>query len=381
MLKLKINARELKTITEKVICNVEKSKIEILECIKIESKENTLYFSTTNMERFLTVKTDNYIPITDGTICINNKDFSLLLKMKNEIELTEQDGVLLVRNGNKTLKMKLQDVESFPEFPKEEVKNVLKMPESELAEVLKNLYSWTHQDGNRPTMTCYNFNLQYKRVEALDGFRIGMKSFDADYIIDADTKSFTLQNKAHNSLKKAISEKGSNIITLGINEKYVSIIGKDFEFYNRKIDGEYFDVQKTLPMEHKHSFEVNTEELKQITQYNVDLLKKSDNKSHMLFYGKENTLQTYFRTEKFETIDKINAENLSIDKELLIAFNPIYITEALKLADTEQVRIELCTNISPMMMYADKYSFLVLPVRITESVDNIVEKLEQNRAA
>ena len=160
MLKLKINASELKTITEKVICNVEKSSLPILECIKIESKENTLYFSTTNMERFLTVKTDNYIPIADGTICIGNKDFSLLLKMKNEIELTEQDGVLLVRNGNKTLKMKLQDVESFPEFPKEEVKNVLKMPESELAEVLKNLYSWTSQDDNRSAMTCYNFNLQ-----------------------------------------------------------------------------------------------------------------------------------------------------------------------------------------------------------------------------
>lgn len=141
------------------------------------------------------------------------------------------------------------------------------------------------------------------------------------------------------------------------------------------------NVQKTLPMEHKHSFEVNTEELKQITQYNVNLLKNSDNKSHMLFYGKENILQTYFETEKFETIDKINAENLSIDKELLIAFNPIYITEALKLADAEQVRIELCTNISPMMMYADKYSFMILPIRIQESTDNIVEKLEQNRAA
>lgn len=381
MLKLKINARDLKTITEKVVCNVGKSKIEILECIKIESKENTLYFSTTNIKRFLTVKTDNYMPITDGTICIGNKDFSLLLKMKNEIELTEQDGALLVRNGNKTLKMKLQDVESFPDFPKEEVENVLKMPESELAEVLKNLYSWTSQDDNRPVMTCYNFNLQYNRIEALDGYRIGMKSFDADCIVDADIKSFTLQNKAYNSLKKAISEKGSDIITLGINEKYVCITGKDFIFYNRKIDDEYFNVQQILPTEHKHSFDVNVEELKQITQYNVDLLKNSDNKLPMLFYGKENTLQTYFKTEKFETIDKINAENLSIDKELLIAFNPKYITEALKLADTEQVRIELYTNLAPMMMYADKYSFLVLPVRIPENMNNIVEKLEQNRAA
>ena len=235
-MKIKIEAKELKTITEKVICNIEKSSLPILECIKIESKGNILYFSSTNMERFLTVRTDNYTPIIDGMICIDNKDFSLLLKMKNEIELTEQEGVLIVKNRSKTLKMQVQDVKEFPSFPQEEVKNVLKMPESELAEVLKNLYSWTIQSNNNPVFQCYNFNLQHNRTEALDGFRIAMKSFDTDCIMNADIKNFTLHNKAYDSLKKTIVEKETSIVTFGINENYVCVAGKDFEFQNSNIN-------------------------------------------------------------------------------------------------------------------------------------------------
>jgi len=386
MLKIKIDAKELKTITEKVLCNIDnRSKIETLKCIKLNSINEILSFHTTTLEQFLTVTTSEYTAVNDGTICINNEDFSLLLKMKNEIELTEQEGKLIVKNGNKTLKMNLQDTESFPSFPEEELTEVFKMKESEFAEALKNLYSWTMQGDTKPILTCYNFNLKHNRAEALDGYRIGLKSLVSLNIIDNDKNNVTLQNEAYNRLKKTISEKNTGDIAVSINKKYVCVKGEDFTFYNRQVEGEYIDVEKTIPMTNDHSFTTDSKEFEQVVKYNLDILKadKTIKKpiTLMVLYGNNEGIYSHCATQKFETIDKIETKNLQVTKEFKLAFNAQYLSEALKIVDAEQIEIKANGEFHPMMVYGEQYSFLILPVRFKEDWNKVIEKIEQNRAA
>ncbi len=384
MLKIKIEAKELKAITEKVLCNIDnRTKIETLKCIKLSSNNNILSLHTTTLEQFLTVTTSEYTAINDGTICINNEDFSLLLKMKNEIELTEQEGKLIVKNGNKTLKMNLQDTEAFPAFPEEETTEVFKIKESEFAEVLKNLYSWTMQGDTRPIFTCYNFNLKHNRAEALDGYRIGLKSLVSLDIIDNDKNNVTLQNEAYNRLKKTISEKNAGDVIVSINKKFVCVVGKDFTFYNRQVEGEYIDVEKNIPVTNEHSFTTDTKEFEQVVKYNLDILKADKaTKAHMVVYGNSEALYSHCATQKFETIDKIETKNLQINKEFKFAFNTQYLSEALKIVDAEQIEIKASGEFSPMMVYGNQYYFMILSVRVDgANWIKIIEKIERNRAA
>ena len=280
--------------------------------------------------------------------------------------------------------MKLQNVEDFPESPQEEQEEIFKIKESEFAEILKNLQSFTCQEDTRPILTCYNFNLDNKRIEALDGYRIGMKTLVNLDILNSETKSITLQNTAYNSLKKAIREKGENILTISKGEKYTCVSGEGFSLYNRNVDGEYLNIEQHISNTYDHSFTVNTKEFEQVVKYNIDILKASGTKEKypMKLYADNNGLQSYFKTEKFETIDKIETENLNINNVFKAAFNPSYLNEALKIVDTDKIEIKANGQCHPMMIYGEQYSFLVLPVKVDDKDwEKIAEKIKQDRAA
>ena len=58
-----------------------------------------------------------------------------------------------------------------------------------------------------------------------------------------------------------------------------------------------------------------------------------------------------------------------------IGFNPYFLVDALKMADSEVVSIGGINSKAPFIIDADKYSFLILPVNLSEEIDKMEKYL------
>lgn len=180
---------------------------------------------------------------------------------------------------------------------------------------------------------------------------------------------------AAKDLKKALDKKSNNVITIAEGEKYIVITGKSFTYYQRKIKGEYFRVDQMLNNDFSFSFKAGvTETLEHFKYYTDNVIAKADRKPIILKIGNDKII-TYGRNTRFETSDELKIADFS-GKALTIGFNPYFLVDALKIADSDNVRIGGNNCKTPIMIEADKYSFLVLPVNIeTDTMENYLNKV------
>lgn len=86
---------------------------------------------------------------------------------------------------------------------------------------------------------------------------------------------------------------------------------------------------------------------------------------------KDNTLITYARNQRLEIADSMKINYHSGD-ELAIAFNPYFLVDALKVADSETILISGTSRKAPIYINANKYLFLILP----ENNDSEIESMK-----
>ena len=75
-----------------------------------------------------------------------------------------------------------------------------------------------------------------------------------------------------------------------------------------------------------------------------------------------------------EVADEIENSNF-YGKDITIGFNPYYILDTLKIADSDDVKLELINPKACMMIKAETYSFLVLPINM--AVDGFIDRMEK----
>lgn len=377
MLKIKVDGKELKGIIEKALCNMDKkAALPLLTKVILSDNGNKLTAYTSNLEGYLQVSTDTYASIDTGSIGIDEEDLKVLLKMNNEVTITELDDSILVQNGKKNISLMKYDIKDFPVMPEDIFVDALQFAENDFAETINNLVTFTSDDENNKIMGCFNFNITDNRIETLDGHRIGMKTIkDNEKIID---KGYILvKNNIVTDLKKTLDKKSKLKVMLSHSSKYVKVTGNNFTYIHRKVDGEYYRVGQMLTNDFDLSFKVDTETMLSHMKYYTDNVIEKDNRKLVVLKIENDTLMTYARNSRLEVSDSMVIKEHE-GKDLSIGFNPYYIVDALKFADSNYVSIGGTNSKAPFIINADKYSFLILPVNINgeiEAMESYLSKL------
>lgn len=365
MLKFTIDAKDFKTITQKVLSAApKKAALPILECIKMTIKDDVLTLSGTNLENFINVKTDRIYNTVNGQIAIHKDDIQILNKLIGDITIIETESNIIIQNGNKKMTIPLYSVLDCPEIPvlKEEI-FMLSCKESWFFETLSNLSIFTSKNDTRPILRTFNFNLKNKRVEALDGLRIAIRKMNDEVIINEGETNITIPYPCFDIGKKVFDKKSESIVSIYKDNKYIKIIGENFELIQRKIEGEYFNLDRVLPGENDYDFEIagSVSNLNSILKYDTDILKGSN--IPVVWHSINRDLYVYTKTQRYELLDKIETVSNTMDDKLYISFNPMFITDVLSVVDTEEYVIRGKKSISPIMIYGNEYTFLILPIR------------------
>ena len=383
-MKIRIDAKELKTLLEKVLPQAAKSAYNsALECVKLESKDNVLSATTTDLDSYLTVTTDQYDSITDGTVLIHRDDIKLINKLSGELEISLLlNNEIIIKTEKKSITV-MSNLDDYPDFERHTYSIPLfAIQESEFTIAINKLANFVSCDESNKLMQCYNINMRQNRIEALDGYRIGIVDITPEQF--TDSKTIMLHNKINNDLKKVLNNKSMNYLQFaeckGSNAYYV-ITGKNFTYIQRQIDGDYFNVEQLLFTDYNFKMTVDKKELLEITKFDIDMLRSTKSKNPMVIrYDKEtDNHYIYLDNGRNKAVDKLNTISHDMSgNDLLIGFNPQYINDTLKCLDDDNLTITGTKSYASILISGENERYLILPIKLNEDleiqIDNLIRK-------
>lgn len=336
------------------------------------------------MDQYIELYTDNVEVFEDGKITLNKDDIKLIMKLSDELTITDtRDGKISVNTDKKALSIPCFESEDFPEVPQVEDKTEVAIVSGKyLADAFVNLSTFTADSENNKIMQCLNFNLRDGRIEALDGHRISLKSLQSQQVKDSSINDLLLLNKAANVFKKVLNKYGDSEIAIYNCKEHIVFSGKDFTYTQRKIEGQYFKVCQMLTSDYNHRFTLDCKEMEQTTKESIDLIKAgcSNSKTPMILCFNDEKIKAYTNALRYESMDEVKAENISVEDGFYIGFNPTFWNDAMKVIDTEKALVTMTNSKAPAMIYGDEYTFLILPVNISEEkADTLHKYLESQK--
>lgn len=375
MMKFTMNAKGLKTMMEKGMAAInKKATLSTLTKLYFQIDENgILKVWGTDMEHWAEVRTDNVYDIQPGVLGIDVDDIKIISKMSGEITLedvTTEDmeiGKINIKCGKKIVTIpRYQNIDIFLPSMDESEKKIMSLKESWLLDTIVNLATYTSDNDNMTMRQVFNFNTKSKRIEALDGHRIGMRTLDNQTIYETNPfDTVKIHNKCVPVFKKLMDKKSEKEIEIYQDGKYIRLEGNNFTYIIHRIDGEYFKVDSMLNMSDDYSFVPNRKQILEAMKYDAELRKTSGaDKKPVVLHSENGNLYSYIAAGKYEAFDEFETSENNMKDNFYIGFDPQFLTDAFNIVDSDKPLCFGTGNKAPLLINGDEYKILVLPVNI-----------------
>ncbi len=394
MMKFTMNAKELKTMMEKGMAAIDKkASLSSLTRLYFEVDGNGIVkVLGTNIEHYAEVRTDSAYQTSPGVLGISIDDIKIISKMSGEISIedisTENEMKINIRCGKKNVTIpRYENTDIFLPSMDDTEEKIFTVKENWLLDTVVNLNTYTSDAISNKMFQVFNFNAKSKRVEALEGHRIGMRTLENQTIHAIAENTFNtvkLHNKCVPVFKKIMDKKSENEVIISQDKKYIKVEGNDFTYIVRRIDGEYFKVDQMLNIAEDFRFTPDRESILEAMKYDADLA-KADNadRKPVVLHSENGNLYSYINTVKYEAFDELETKEIQMKDGLYIAFNPQFLADAFSIVDSDNP-VCIGTNAkAPMLITGNEYSFLVLPVNITSDDYSVkfAEHINRGRVA
>lgn len=293
--------------------------------------------------------------------------------MSGEITLedvTTEDmeiGKINIKCGKKIVTIpRYQNIDIFLPSMDESEKKIMSLKESWLLDTIVNLATYTSDNDNMTMMQVFNFNTKSKRIEALDGHRIGMRTLDNQTIYETNPfDTVKIHNKCVPVFKKLMDKKSEKEIEIYQDGKYIRLEGNNFTYIIHRIDGEYFKVDSMLNMSDDYSFVPNRKQILEAMKYDAELRKTSGaDKKPVVLHSENGNLYSYIAAGKYEAFDEFETSENNMKDNFYIGFDPQFLTDAFNIVDSDKPLCFGTGNKAPLLINGDEYKILVLPVNI-----------------
>ena len=230
-MKFTMNAKELKAMMEKGLAAIDKKvTLDSLKKLYMQVEEDgTVKMWGTDMEHFAEIRTNNAFDTSPGILGIDIDDIKIISKMNGDVTLedisTEKQQRINVKCGKKIVTIpRYANTDIFLPAMDDTETHILSVAENWLLETIVNLSLFTAGTDVNKMMDVFNFNTKQKRIEALDGFRIGMRSLENQNIIVETENPFDtvkLHVKCLPVFKKIMDKKSDSEVKVYQDQKFI----------------------------------------------------------------------------------------------------------------------------------------------------------------
>jgi len=342
-----------------------KTTMTILECILIDADSSEIKLTGNDME--LGIETSVKGTITEhGKIALEAKLFSDIIRKlpdgEADVVITSDDHFnTLIECESSRFNIQGRDGDEFSNLPYIERDQYISISQFSLKEAIRQtIFSIAPNDSNKMMGgELIEVVENMLKIVSLDGHRISIRNITLKD--NYDNQKVIVPGKALNEISKILSGDTEKEVLIFFSKNHIL-----FEFDNtivvsRLIDGEYFKIDHMLSSDYLTRFKVNKRKFMDNIDRAMILIRDNDRKP-LILDVKENNVNMTVKS----SIGSMDAD-LMIEKtgnDIMIAFNPKFLLDALRVIDDENVEIYMMNPKSPCFIRdeAGTYIYLILPV-------------------
>lgn len=343
-----------------------KVTIPTIEGILIECGSDTLSLTGYDFEFGINTTLDANV-VEPGAIVINAKVISDIIKKLPDGNVTfDISGTSVsIISGASQYSITGIDADDYPELPSVSGGYPLFLNEAVLQSMIsQTLFAVADNEAAKPVHTGLKFELTQNqlRLIGVDGYRLAIRTETVKY--DGEDISFIVPKKTIRELIKLMGTDSDKNISVSVGKRHIVFDINNYSIISRLLDGDFLDYRAAVPKTSTTTVLINTNDAVSCIERTLPVIENDKkNPIRCLFDNDEMRVSTVSSLGR--VVDYTHA-NVSGDR-VEIGFNSKFVLDALHAADTDQVKIELNSAVSPakvMPINDDSFLFLVLPMRL-----------------
>lgn len=361
------NTKELSNACNNVIRAVStKVTIPTIEGILIECGSDTL--SLTGYDFEFGINTILSVDVVEpGAIVINAKVLCDIIRKLNTDDVTiETNGTSVsIIGGAAQYNITGIDADDYPELPS--VNSTKKIEfESSLVYSMVNqtLFAVADSEASKPIYTGLKFDIKNNELTIIgvDGYRLAIRKEAVNYT--DEPVEFVVPKKTIRELINLINVDENTNIGIMMSKRHIVFEINNYSIISRLLDGEFIDYEAAVPKVTKTTVLINTSDAINCIERTLPVIENNQkNPIRCLFDADKMRVSTVSSLGRVVDYTHANTSGERIE----IGFNSKYMLDALHASDTDEVKIELVSPISPAVIKSIKnesFIFLVLPMRL-----------------
>lgn len=305
----------------------------------------------------------------EGTLVLSARLFGeIIRKLPDEpVTISAQGLTVKIDCAMSHYTLQAIDPEEFPELPQVRGENEIVMKQSDLKSMISQTIFAVSTQDIRPVHTGSLFEVEGDSltVVSLDGFRLALRREKYVKNLGDTAYSFVVPAFALGEVEKICGDT-DDTVSVSQGQSHILFTVGDTIVVCRRLEGEFLNYKQSIPRENKIVVTGATRELlASIGRVSLILSDKLKNPLRCTF--KENQL---FITTKSAIGDASDICPVEGDGQgLEIGFDNRYLSDALRFAPADKVRMELGSPVSPCVIVPEQagdesFLYLVLPVRL-----------------
>lgn len=354
--------------------NVVSTKImmPILNNVLIEAVDNTISFTTTNLDLGIRCKVSANVE-SSGVITLPAKKLATIVRSlpANTVDFELEGSRVRLSSGSSHFEIMGLPSEDFPALPVCSDNNKHIVSQDEFLRLLKNVSYAQSRDENRYILNGVYFSLESGNlmVVATDGRRLSMMNKALDD--ESSSQGVIVPSKTIAEIERLLGQgekmrfsfdEKQIMFSISVNEDEKSGLIGDISIVSKVIDGNYPNFKQVIPQVTESRVKLDRQLILESIQ-RVALV-TSENKNSIKLHFSTNTLEISAASAEYGEAH----EKLAIvydGKDVEIAFNPIFLCDPLKVLVQDEVFFEFKDELSPgVFRTLDSFLCVVMPLRI-----------------
>ncbi len=341
-----------------------RSSLPVLEGLLFEAELSVLKLTGYDLKKAIYTSAEATVH-EPGAVVLNAKLISDIVRGMPDgiVTITVEDNTADVRCGRAEYHIPVMKATDFPELPDFEEDNCFSMEQGLLKQMISETIFAVSDSESRPVYMGTLFKLENGELTmvAVDGYRLALRR---EKVEGADIDSFIVPGSALADVER-ICQDTEEKITISISSKHVFFEVGDTSLISRRLEGEFLNYKSAIP--EKFRYEVVTERAELLrTVGRVALIVDDKTRIPIRLTFADGCIDVRCATVLGSGVDTCICEGNGGGIE--IGFNHKYISDALKAAPADQIRICLNSGSSPCVIRpadeTEDFTYLVLPVRL-----------------
>ncbi len=363
----------------KIVCNTEllseacqnvqrvvstKTSIPAIEGILLKALGNELMLTGYDLEVGINTSIEAKVEEA-GSIILNARILcDILRKLPAETVRIEADErqLCVIKCGEVEYKIVGIAADEYPELPTVTGGYPIIIESDILNNMVKQTIFAVSKNDTKIVHTGIKFEISRGHIKliAVDGFRLAIRTEEIKYT--GEDMTFIVPAKTLNEVIKLIEN--ADVISMNVAKRHITFEIGNYSFISRLLDGEFLDYNAAIPKSLTTEVKVNTKMFIDSIE-RTSLLITDRLKSPLRCVFDENLIKISTVTSLGTANDKLMCQTEGNRVE--IGFNNIFLLDALKACNIDDVKITLNGPLSPITIVppeGDSFLFLVLPVRL-----------------